>query len=91
MVWEGLRFVIVALPGLFSYLFFWIGTILAIFDLQVTLILPTKFRVIWPFGSGEEAQNRFSRWPLWWPSWSFESVGISVQEKFKKRFLRRRP
>ena len=22
-VWEGLRFVIVALPGLFSYLFFW--------------------------------------------------------------------
>ena len=26
------------------------GTILAIFDLQVTLILPTKFRVNWPFG-----------------------------------------
>ena len=24
-VWEGLRFVIVALPGLFSYLFFWWG------------------------------------------------------------------
>ena len=24
-VWEGLRFVIVALPGLFSYLFFYIG------------------------------------------------------------------
>ena len=23
-VWEGLRFVIVALPGLFSYLFFWV-------------------------------------------------------------------
>ena len=35
--------------------------ILAIFDLQVTQMLPTKFRVNWPFGSGEEAKNRFSR------------------------------
>ena len=40
--------------------------ILAIFDLQVTLMLPSKFGVNWPFGSGEEAKNRFSRW---WPSW----------------------
>ena len=48
---------------------FWIGTILAIFDLQVVPILPTKFRVNWSFGSGEEAKNRFSRWPPWWPSW----------------------
>ena len=24
-------------------------------------MLPTKFRVSWPFGSGEEAKNRFSR------------------------------
>ena len=39
-----------------------IGTILAIFDLQVTPMLPTKFQVNWPFGSGEEAKNRFSRW-----------------------------
>ena len=22
-----------------------------------------------PFGSGEEAKNRFSRWQLWQPSW----------------------
>ena len=29
-----------------------IGTILATLDLQVTLILPMKFQVIWPFGSG---------------------------------------
>ena len=29
------------------------GTILAIFDLQVTLMLPTKFKVNKPFGSGE--------------------------------------
>ena len=38
--------------------------ILSIFDLQVTLMLPTKFQVNWPSGSGEEAKNRFSRWPL---------------------------
>ena len=39
--------------------------ILAIFDLQVTQMLPTKFRVNWPFGSGEKAKNRFSRWLPW--------------------------
>ena len=44
--------------------------ILAIFDLQVTLMLPTKFQVNWPFDSGEEAKNRFLRWPpLRPPSW----------------------
>ena len=42
------------------------GTILANFDLQVTLMLPTKFQVNKPFGSGDEAKNRF--WPPWWPS-----------------------
>ena len=49
-----------------GHLGFPIGTILAIFDLQVTLMLPSKFGVNWPFDSGEEAKNRFSRW---WPSW----------------------
>ena len=29
-----------------------IGTILAIFNLQVTPMLPTKYRVIWPRGVG---------------------------------------
>ena len=29
-------------------------------------MLPTKFRVSWPFSSEEEGENRFSRWP---PSW----------------------
>ena len=48
---------------------FTIGTILAIFDLRVIPMLPTKFRVNWPFGSGEEAKNRFSRWLPWRPSW----------------------
>ena len=32
-------------------------------------MLPSKFGVNWPFGSGEEAKNRFSRWRPWWPSW----------------------
>ena len=50
-----------------GYLGFPIGTILAIFDLQVIPKLPSKFELNWPFGSGEEAKNRFSRWR---PSWS---------------------
>ena len=41
---------------------FWIRITLAIFDLQVTSILPTKFGVNWIFGSGEEIQNTFSTW-----------------------------
>ena len=49
-----------------GHLGFPIGTILANFDLQVTLMLPSKFRVNWPFGSGIEGKNRFSRWR---PSW----------------------
>ena len=48
---------------------FQIGKILAIFDLEVTPMLSTKFQVNWSFGSGEEAKSRFSRWPPWWPSW----------------------
>ena len=42
---------------------FQIRTILAIFDVQVTLMLPTMFQVNWHFGSGAEAKNRFWRWP----------------------------
>ena len=53
-----------------GHLGFLIGMILAIFDLQDTLMLPTKFGVNWPFGSGEEAKNRFSRWRPWRPSWN---------------------
>ena len=52
-----------------GHLGFQIGTILAIFDLQVTLMLPSNFGVNWPFGSGEEAKNRFSRWRPWRPAW----------------------
>ena len=52
-----------------SHLGFPIERILAIFDLQVTLLLPTKFQVNWPLGSGEEEKNRFSRWWPRQPSW----------------------
>ena len=44
-----------------SHLGFPIGTILAIFDLQVTQMLPTIFGVNWLLGSGKEEKNRFSR------------------------------
>ena len=51
-----------------SHLGFLIRMILAIFALQVTPMLPTKFQVNLPFYSGEEAKNRFSRWPSRRPS-----------------------
>ena len=38
------------------------GMILAIFDLQITPILPTKFQVNGPFSSEEERKNKFLRW-----------------------------
>ena len=45
-----------------GHLVFPIKKILAIFDLQVTLMTLTKFQVNYPFGSGEETKKRFSRW-----------------------------
>ena len=47
-----------------SHLGFLIGTILVVFHLQIAPIRPTKFHVSWPFGPGEEVQNRFSTWLL---------------------------
>ena len=41
------------------HLGFLIGTILAIFDLQVAPMLPFKSQVNWPFSSREEAYNIF--------------------------------
>ena len=41
------------------HLGFPIGTILTIFDLKVTPMLPIKFQANWPFGSGEEAKKNF--------------------------------
>ena len=51
-----------------DHLGFPMGIVLAISDLKVTPMLPTKFQVKQPFGSGEEALNRYSRWRQWRPS-----------------------
>ena len=56
---------------------FQIGTILAFFYLQVTQMLPTKFGVSWPFGSEEEAKNRFLRRQPWRPSWTSDQNDFS--------------
>ena len=40
-----------------GHLGFLIGTILAIFYLQVTLIPPIQFLVNWPFGSGKKSSK----------------------------------
>ena len=40
-----------------GHLGFPIGMILTIFYLQVTPMLPSKFGVNWPFGSGEDAKK----------------------------------
>ena len=55
-------------PG--CHLGFLIRKILATLDLQVTLMLPIKFQVNWPFVSGEEAKNRFLRWRAILDFWS---------------------
>ena len=47
-----------------GHLGFPIRMILAIYFLS-TPILPNKFQVNWPFVSGKEVQNRFSKWPPW--------------------------
>ena len=60
-----------------SHLGFLIENKMAIFDVQVTPMLPTMFQVNWPFGSGEKAKNRFSRWPPWWPCWISDRKGFS--------------
>ena len=54
--------------------------ILVIFDLQVTPMLPTKFRVNWLLGLEEEVKNRFSRWPPMLPT-KFGVNWLLVEEK----------
>ena len=56
-----------------THLQFLIGTILAIFALQINLILPVKFPVKWPWVSGVEVRNRFARWK---PSWTSDRNDI---------------
>ena len=42
-----------------SHLGFPISKILAVFNLQVTPMLPTKFGVTWPFSSGDKRKIDF--------------------------------
>ena len=41
-------------------------------------MLPTKFGVNWLLGLGVEAKNRFSRLPLWQPSWIFDGRILAI-------------
>ena len=52
MVQEKKRKIDFQAGGHGGHLGFPIGTILAIFDLQVTPMLPTKYQVNWPRGVG---------------------------------------
>ena len=40
------------------------GMILELFNLQFSPILTTEFRIIWPFCSGKQVQNKFKKWPF---------------------------
>ena len=50
--------------------------IFAAFDLQVTLMLPSKFQVNCHFRSGKEGKNRFS-WQPWQLSWNSDQKDFS--------------
>ena len=53
------------------HLGFPIGTILAIFDLQVSQMLFLPSFESWPFSSGDEGKIRFSKWlPSWISDWN---------------------
>ena len=63
-----------------GHLGFQTGTILAIFDLQVTPMLPTMFGVNWLLGLGEDAKIvpiGNPRWLPWWPSWTSDRHDFS--------------
>ena len=62
-----------------SHLRVLIETILAFFfNLQVTPILPTKFRVRWTFRPGEVVQNTFLKWPPWPASWISDQKDLAI-------------
>ena len=41
-------------------------------------MLPTNFRVNWPFSSGEEVKNRFSKWLPWQRSWISDGTILAI-------------
>ena len=69
-----------------GHLEFSIITILAVFYLHVTPLLPTKFYVNWPFGSGEDMKNRFSSLRTSWisdPIFSIFDLQVCFLQSFK--------
>ena len=68
-----------------GHLWFPIKMILAVFDLPVTPMFPTKFQVSWTFGSGEEAKNIFSRWPMLPTKFRVKlRFGLGEEKRWKK-------
>ena len=55
-------------------------TILAILNLHVTLMPPTKFWLILISHSGADVVWKFSRWPPWRPSWLSKQNDFSNSE-----------
>ena len=64
-----------------GHLGFPIRTLLDTFYLQITPKVPIQVQVDWPYVSGKEVKNRFSRWLPWQPSW------ISDQNDFTFFYL----
>ena len=56
------------------------GTILAILNLYVALVLPIKFQLNPTYSLGGDVVWRISRWPPWWPSWIWEWNDFSNSE-----------
>ena len=67
-----------------SHFGFLIGKILAIFDLPVTLMLPTKVRVSWPFDSDEA--NRFFKTATMVAILDFQSEPILIYLMLATKF-----
>ena len=52
-------------------------------------MLPSKFGVNRPFGSGKEANNRFSRWLPWRPAWISDRSDFIFDLEVTQCFLAR--
>ena len=63
-----------------SHLGYWNGTILAILNLCVTVMLPIKFWLNLTYCSGGDVNWRISRWPPWRPSWILQWNNFSNSE-----------
>ena len=52
-----------------GHLGYWNETILAVLNLYVSLMPPTKFQLKLTYRSGGDVVSTFSGWPPWRPSW----------------------